>query len=279
MFFSNIGESISEVLTKNLKLEHRLAYDLGNIIKTDVQILKDRMISRQTLTHEIFQGKIDIALIVSMPEKELFFDLKLAEDAVLKGMKIQLKSTNLFNERVLYGKAVHLPFEKVSAQYEISKGTGMKFEVQLPNLKAMTCNVCTDVLGNGVVVGVDSTVTKKGGIESYAIAMQKTIERDTVIAFAADNALDRIKFGISTKLDVNDNLRGALECVCGRSSGSLAYAIGLQNKTSRAVFNSAGTIDMSHKYDICKSARADFVVQAHLASKTYKTGISLDIKG
>ena len=72
-----------------------------------------------------------------------------------------------------------------------------------------------------------------------AIALQKC-QGDATYALAADNGLDRLKFGMSSKL--NSDVNGAIECVVGRSSGSLAYAVGLQNSNSgaRAVYNSQG---------------------------------------
>jgi hypothetical protein len=124
---------------------------------------------------------------------------------------------------------------------------------------------------------VDGTVTTSGQVQSYGVALQKC-QGDTTYALAADNGLDRLKFGMSSKL--NSDVNGAIECVVGRSSGSLAYAVGLQNSNSgaRAVYNSQGTVDLAKELSICDGAKANVVVQAHLASKTYKTGVAFDIK-
>jgi hypothetical protein len=273
-YFSEIGKSISNVLTKDLKLVDKITVSQpGSSTKSEtiVNTSSSSLSNKTTITRDVIDGiKADIVLDAN---NRTVLTTLTATDIVLSGMKVELKTGNVTEIGQLKANVL----EKASLQYATG-GVGVKCEMALPSPNAVSVNVCSDVLGNGTSVGVDGMLTTSGAVQSYGVALQKC-QGDTTYAVAADNGLDRLKFGMSTKLSADVN--GAIECVVGRSSGSLAYAVGLQNSNSgaRAVYNSQGTVDLAKEFSICDGAKANVVVQAHLASKTYKTGVAFDIKG
>ena len=269
-YFSEIGKTISNVLTKDFKLDNKATVS-GQGFKAETTAQKSQLLHKTTITREILGDGILSADVVFDVKKHAITATLTNKDAILKGMKVDVKLGNVSKIAELKQDVL----EKATIQCAMS-GVGIKVEVPLPSPKTCSVNFCSDVFGNGTSVGIDSTVSLQGGgVENYALAVQKKSD-DVVYALALDNRLDRMKFGMAANLD--KSLTGAIECVVGRSSGSLAYAVGLQNGGSRAVYNSAGTIDMSHEHEICEGVKATVVCQAHLASKTYKTGVSFDVK-
>ena len=272
-YFSEIGKSISNVLTKDLKLSDKITINStanGTKSETLISTNTSSLSNKTTISRDVVDGiKADIVLDANV--KTVLATLT-ATDVILNGMKVELKTGDVCKIGALKANVL----EKACAQYATG-GVGVKCEMALPSPNAISMNVCSDILGNGTVVGLDGTVTSSGQVQSYGVALQKC-QGDTTYALAADNGLDRLKFGMSSKL--NSDVNGAIECVVGRSSGSLAYAVGLQNSNSgaRAVYNSQGTVDLAKELSICDGAKANVVVQAHLASKTYKTGVAFDIK-
>ena len=274
-YFSEIGKSISNVLTKDLKLSDKITI---NSSTTTVPFKSETLIStntnslsnKTTIARDVIDGiKADIVLDANV--KTVLATLT-ATDVILNGMKVELKTGDVCKIGALKANVL----EKACAQYATG-GVGVKCVMALPSPNEISVNVCSEILGNGTFVGLDGTVTTSGQAQSYGVALQNR-QGDTTYALAADNGLDRLKFGMSSKL--NSDVNGAIECVVGRSSGSLAYAVGLQNSNSgaRAVYNSQGTVDLAKELSICDGAKANVVVQAHLASKTYKTGVAFDIK-
>ena len=271
-YFSEIGKSISNLLTKDLKLVDKITVTTADGAKSEtcVNTSASSLTHKTTITRDIIDGiKADIVLDANARSVSTTLT---ANDVILNGLKVDLKTGNLTTISEVKANVL----EKASLQYKTG-GMGMKCEMPLASPNTVSVNVCSDILGSGTSVGVDGTLTTSGQVQSYGVALQKC-QGDATYAVAADNGLDRLKFGMSTKL--SSDMNGAIECVVGRSSGSLAYAVGLQNSNTgaRAVYNSQGTVDLAKEVSICDGAKANVVVQAHLASKTYKTGVAFDIK-
>ena len=225
-YFSEIGKSISNVLTKDLKLSDKITINStanGTKSETLISTNTSSLSNKTTISRDVVDGiKADIVLDANV--KTVLATLT-ATDVLLNGMKVELKTGDVCKIGALKANVL----EKACAQYATG-GVGVKCEMALPSPNAISVNVCSDILGNGTVVGVDGTVTTSGQVQSCGVIALQKCQGDTTYALAADNGLDRLKFGMSSKL--NSDVNGAIECVVGRSSGSLAYAVGLQNSNS-----------------------------------------------